>query len=142
MNIETVYLMTESGRFVHTDPGGGALRINKDQADALCKLQAGFDDVDPKVIFHSPATERKWLVGHDLATPHVQDIVVGSKDEWTTFTYQYVDEAHTLMTLRDGNDRYLQRVDIGRPFEHLAASTASAEEAARFRVIRFASDNA
>ncbi|PMS10300.1 hypothetical protein C0Z17_21005 [Trinickia caryophylli] len=134
--------MTESGRFVHTEPDGGALRINKDRADALCKLQAGFDDVDPKVIFHSSAADRKWVVGHDPATPHVPDIVVARKGEWTTFTYQFVDDARTLMTLRDESDRYLQRVDIGRPFEHLAASTASAEEAARFRLIRFASDDA
>jgi hypothetical protein len=45
-----------------------------------------------------------------------------------------------LMTLRNGNDGYVSRIDIGRPHEHLAASAASADEASRFRVIRFADE--
>ncbi len=46
------------------------------------------------------------------------------------------------MTLRDGNHGYLSRIDIGRPHEHLAASAVNADEASRFRVIRFADEAA
>ena len=137
MTIETVYLMTENGRFVCTDQFGD-LTIKKQRADASCKQQAGWGDVEPTVELYNPAAERWWAVAPDLATPHVDDLVTARKNEWTTFNYAFVDAEKTLMTLRTDGGRYVSRIDIGRSHEYLAASAASADEASRFRVIRFA----
>lgn len=137
MNIETVYLMTENGRFVCTDQFGD-LTIKKDQADASCKQRAGWGDGESTVVLYNPATERWWAVAPDLATPHVDDLVTASKNEWTKFNYEFVDAGKTLMTLNAGEGQYVSRIDIGRPHEHLAAGAAGPEEASRFRVIRFA----
>lgn len=141
MNIETIYLMTENGRFVCTDRYGD-LTIKKDQADARCKLQAGWGDGESTVILYHPAAERWWAVSPDPATPHVEDLLTARKNEWTTFNYQFVDADQTLMTLSTGGDKYVSRIDIGRPHEHLAVSASSAEEASRLRVIRFSDDSA
>ena len=90
MTIETVYLMTENGRFVCTDQFGD-LTIKKQRADASCKQQAGWGDVEPTVELYNPAAERWWAVAPDLATPHVDDLVTARKNEWTTFNYAFVD---------------------------------------------------
>ncbi len=137
MSIETVYLMTDHGRFVCTDQFGD-LTIKKDRADASCKQQAGWADGESKVTLYNPAAQRWWAVAPDLATPHVDDLVTARKNEWTTFNYAFVDAENTLMTLRTDEGRYLSRIDIGRPQEYLAASAASADEASRLRVIRLA----
>lgn len=140
MTIETVYLMTDNGRFVCTDGGFGQVRIQKDRADASCKLQAGFGFGDDTVTFYNPATDRYWAVAPDITTPHVDDLITAKKQTWTAFSYDFVDADETLMTLRNGDEGYVTRVDIGRPHELLGASGTSAEEASRFRVIRFADE--
>ncbi|WP_442809082.1 hypothetical protein [Trinickia soli] len=139
MHTETIYLMAENGRFVCTSPYGD-VTIKKDRADESCRLHAVFGGGDSTVSLYSPATERYWNVAPDLATPLVDDLVTARKDGWTEFSYAYNDDDPTLMTLRNGQAGYVSRIDIGRPHEHLAASTANAEEAARFRVIRFADE--
>lgn len=141
MNIETIYLMTENGRFVCTDRSGD-LTVKKNQADASCKLQAGWGDGESSVMLYSPANDRWWAVAPDPATPHVEELITARKNEWTTFNYQFVDDGETLMTLDAGEGKYVSRIDIGRPHDHLAASAATAEEASRFRVIRFADESA
>lgn len=140
MTIETVYLMTDNGRFVCTDGGFGQVRIEKDRADATCKLRAGYGPGDGTVIFYNAETNRYWAVAPDITTPHVDDLVTAKKQTWTAFSYDFVGTDQTLMTLRHGDDSYVTRVDIGRPHELLAASGTSAEEASRFRVIRFADE--
>lgn len=137
MNIETIYLMTENGRFVCTDQFGD-LTIKKDRADATCKQQAGWGDVESTVRLYLPAADRWWAVAPDLATPHVDELVTARRNERTTFNYEFIDADRTLMTLRTDEGRYVERIDIGRPHELLAASATGADEASRFRVIRFA----
>jgi hypothetical protein len=137
MQIETVYLMTENGRFVCSNPYGD-LTIKKDRADESCKQRAAWGDGGSSVVLYNPASERWWAVAPDPATPHVDGIVTSREREWTTFDYAFVDGDQTLMTLRGEDGQYVSRVDIGRPHEHLAANAASADEASRLRVIRFA----
>lgn len=139
MHTETIYLMTENGRFVCTSPYGD-VTIKKNRADDSCKLSATFGGGDATVALYNAATERYWNVAPDPATPHVEHLVTARKDGWTEFSYAYADADQMLMTLRNGNDGYVSRIDIGRPHEHLAASAASADEASRFRVIRFADE--
>jgi len=139
MTIETIYLMTDNGRFVCTGQFDD-VTIQKKRADESCRLRAGFDTVEDTVMLYSPTAQEFWSVAPDPATPHVEELVTTRKGSGTAFTYQYVDDDKTLMTLRDGHAGYVQRVDIGRPHELLAASAASADEASRFRVIRFADE--
>lgn len=141
MNIETIYLMTENGRFVCTSPFND-ITIKKDRADETCKQRAAWGDGESTVILYNTKSERFWAVSPDLATPHVEELVTAQKKEWTTFDYQFVDADETLMTLRTRGGDYVSRIDIGRPHEHLAANTADADAASRFRVIRFADDAA
>ena len=141
MNFETIYLMTENGRFVCTDRYGD-LTIKKNQADASCTMRAAWRDGERSVMLYHPANDRWWAVAPDPATPHVEKLVTTRNDEWTKFDYEFVDEHRTLMTLSTADSEYVSRIDIGRPHEHVAASAASQEEASRFRVIRFADDAA
>ena len=140
MNIETIYLMTENGRFVCTNQFGN-VTIKKDRADESCKMRAAFGETESTVMLYSADAGRFWSTAPDPATPHVDDLVTTRKDSGATFSYQYADADETLMILRSEEGRYVSRIDIGRPHEYLAASAASADEASRFRVIRFA-DNA
>lgn len=137
MNIETIYLMTENGRFVCTNQFGD-LTTEKSRADESCKIRAAFGELEPTVMLYSAGSDRFWNVAPDPATPHVDDLVTTNKDSWTTFSYQYADADETLMVLSDGEGRYVSRVDIGRSHDHLVASAANADEASHFRVIRFA----
>lgn len=139
MNIETIYLMTENGRFVCSGQFDD-VTIKKHRADESCKLRAGFGDGEPTVVLYGTAAREYWSVAPDPATPQVDNLITTQKDRWTAFSYRYVDEHETLMTLRNGNGGYVTSVDIGRPHELLAASAASADEATRFRVIRFAEE--
>lgn len=137
MNIETIYLMTENGRFVCTNQFGD-VTVKKDRADKSCKMRAAFGELEPTVILYSAGVDEFWSAAPDPAAPHDDDLVKTRKDSWTTFSYQYADADETLMTLLDDKGRYVSRVDIGRPHEYLAASATNADEASRFRVIRFA----
>lgn len=137
MNIETIYLMTENGRFVCTNQFGD-VTVKKDRADESCKIRAAFGELEPTVMLYSAGAGQFWSIAPDPAAPHDDDLVKTRRESGTTFSYQYVDADETLMTLRDGEGRYVSRVDIGRPHEHLAASATNADEASRFRVIRFA----
>ncbi len=141
MIVETIYLLTENGRFVCPERYGD-LTIKKKQADESCKLRAGWGDGESSVILHYPASERWWAVSPDPATPLVDDLIMARSNEWTKFYYDFVDDDKTLMTLNTGEGHYVSRIDIGRPHEHVAASAANAQEASRFRVIRFADDAA
>lgn len=140
MNIETIYLMTENGRFVCTNQFGD-LTIEKKRANESCKLRAGFGEAEPTVALYSAQKEQFWAIAPDPGTPHVEHLISTRKDSWTTFSYEYADADETVLTLRDADGRYVSRVDIGRPYELLAASGASADDASRFRVIRFADDD-
>jgi len=141
MTIEPMYLMADNGRFICVDPTFGDLTIRKDRAGDACRFQAAFDPVDPRVRFYNPATDRGWTIATDPATPHVDHLVMAKKEGWTEFTYQFVDDTRTLMTLQDEGGRYVSRVDIGRPMDYLAAETAEPGASSQFRVIRL-EDNA
>ena len=141
MTIETVYLMTENGRFVCTN-GFGDLTIKNEQADATCKHRAGWGPGDDTVTLYNASTQRYWAVAPDPATPHVEGLITARESEWTEFGYQIDEKDPTLMTLKTGDGRYVSRVDIGRPHEYLAAEGTNAQAASRLRVIRFADDAA
>ncbi|RDU99997.1 fascin domain-containing protein [Trinickia dinghuensis] len=141
MDFETIYLMTENGRFVCTDQFGD-LTIKNDRADASCRQRAGWGAGESTVVLYNPAADRFWAVAPDPATPHVDGLVTAQKNEWTTFNYEFADADRTSMTLRTVNGDYVSRIDIGRPQAYLAASATNAGEASRFRVIRFADDAA
>ena len=141
MTIETVYLMTDNGRFVCHN-GWGDMTIKKDRADATCKHEAGWGLDTGKVVLYNSDSDRYWAVAPDPATPHVDGLITARKKEWTAFNYQFDEKDPTLVTLRTEDGRYVSRADIGRPHEHLAADGTNAEEASRFRVIRFADDRA
>jgi len=141
MHLETIYLMTENGRFVCTD-GYGDVTIKKDHADATCKYQAGWGPFGEKVVIYNPASDRGWAVAPDPATPHVDGLITARKSDWTTFDYRIDEKDPTLMTLSTEDGQYVSRVDIGRPHEYIAADGSSADGASRFRVIRFANDAA
>lgn len=136
MYTESMYLMADNGRFVCVDPTFGDLTIRNDRAGDTCRFQATYPQVDPTVQFYNPSTDRAWVIGPDPATPHVDHLVVANKQGGTEFTYRFLDEAETLMTLRDEAGRYLTRVDIGRPMHYLAAESSEPSPASQFRVIR------
>lgn len=136
MHIESMYLMSDNGRFVCVDPTFGDLTIRNERAGDTCRFQAAFDPVDRLVHFYNPATDRGWAFGADPATPHVDHLVMAKKEGLTDFTYRFVDEAQTLMTLQGDDGRYVSRVDIGRPMHYLAAEATEPGPSSQFRVVR------
>ncbi len=131
-----MYLMADNGRFVCIDPNFGDLTIRNDRAGDACRFDAAYDQVTPTVRFYNPDSGRAWAIAPDPATPDVDHLVMAKKQGSTAFTYRFLDEAKTLMTLQDEEGRYLTRVDIGRPMHYLAAESTEPGASSQLRVIR------